>query len=268
MFGNFGLLPNMNILLTVILPSIRPETWPTIMQQIRQSCHPHNFEVIAIGPNHPLVGTLQRDLAFRYIQDFGSPSRSVQIASTLANGKYVAWIPDDCIVEPYVFGKCIDLMETKTEKDGMTLLYSEGIGFAGEQHNDPSYWVARTHAGLRFPQVKVEWKIAPCFMHNLNYFRKLGGLDCRFEHVNMNAHDFAFRLQRDGGVIYSSPERVMRLNWIPWGQTNKSPIQIAYEENDEPLFRQIFSSDEERPIVIDYDNWRLAEPFWKRKYVQ
>ncbi len=260
-------MQNLKIKLTVVVPSIRPDKWLDIFHKIEESCNTTLFEVIAIGPNL-CSNELNNELRFRYIRDFGSPARSFQLASTVANGKYITWMPDDSIVEANAYHNCVELMETKTKLDGMTILYSEGINFVGQQHNDPSYWMARTHDGLRFAFVEEHWRIAPIFLYNLEYFREIGGLDCRFEHINMNAHDLAFRVQRSGGVIYDSPSRVLSLNWIPWGPINKSPIQISYEENDEPLFKQIFSSAEERPIKIDYNNWKEADIFWKRRYEQ
>lgn len=250
--------------ISIILCSINPERWTGIYNQIKQSVNRHSFEVIAVGPNFPNK-ELEKVSNFKFLRDFGSPSRCLQMAATIAEGIYISWISDDCLIESGAFSDCIDFLNTKTMKDGMTVLYSEGPNFTGYQYLQPEYWVARTHADQRLKGVKEGWKCAPHFIYNLKYFREIGGLDCRWEHANMNTHDLAFRIQNDGGTIYLSPRKVMALNWVPWDNNNKGPMQLAYEENDAPLFKQIYDSDLERTIKIDYNNWQNSESVWKRR---
>jgi hypothetical protein len=82
----------------------------------------------------------------------------------------------------------------------------------------------------------------------------------------MNTHDLAFRVQRDGGVMHYAPRRVARFDWKPWDAVNKIPVQLAYELNDEPLFNKVYDGDSEPNLVIDYNNWTKANPFWERTF--
>ena len=252
--------------ISIIIPSINPKTWSKILYQIAYACIGKTYEVIAVGPFFPPI-ELEQYKNFKYIRDFGSPARSFQLGSTVAIGKYITWVPDDALVEPSSYTQSIYLMDSKNRQDGMAILYSEGQNFNGYQHLDTSYWISQTHESLRLPQIDGSWKIAPIFLYNLDFFREIGGLDCRFEHINMNTHDLAYRVQKNGGIIYSSPSRVLKLDWHPWTEVNKSPIQVSFEENDFPLFKRMFSdSSLVNPLKIDYNNWRLSEPFWKRRY--
>jgi hypothetical protein len=104
------------------------------------------------------------------------------------------------------------------------------------------------------------------FLMNLERFKELGGLDCRFEHFNMNLHDLAFRAQRDGSKIIVSREFVSAQDFNP---NNNSPLMIAYHQNDKPLFLSIYSNKQtalNRPIKIDYDNWKQQPERWHRRF--
>lgn len=251
--------------LSIIIPSINPSNWEKLYQGLEKSVSRHKFEMIAVGPYFP-TKEMESQANFRYIRDMGCPSRSFQIGAYIAEGEYLAFIPDDCVLDENAFSECLEFLKDKPAKDGMTLLYSEGPGYSGTQHTDPTYWVARTHADQQLKGIKEGWKIAPCFLYNSSFFRKLGGLDCRWEHVNLNASDFSFRLQNNGGTMWLSPNRVFRANWQPWSDTNPGPIQRAYQENDAPLFKKIYDCWDSRPIKIEYDNWRDAERIWSKRF--
>ena len=75
------------------------------------------------------------------------------------------------------------------------------------------------------------------------YFRKLGGFDCRWEHLNMNTHDLAFRAQRDGSKFHFSPNLVLTCDWNP-NEGDHIPVQAAYHANDAPLFQQVYREDQ------------------------
>ena len=91
-------------------------------------------------------------------------------------------------------------------------------------------------------------------MFRLEYFREIGGWDCEFEHLNMNYHDLAFRIQRDGGTIHLSPEVVINCDWNP-NEGDHIPVQAAYDEHDLDLFNKIYHKDSSDRVKIDYFNW-------------
>jgi hypothetical protein len=56
------------------------------------------------------------------------------------------------------FGLCfnaIKFIDTKTDKDGMIMLYSEGANYTGNQHLDPLYWIIGTHEQARLKYINL-----------------------------------------------------------------------------------------------------------------
>ncbi len=251
--------------ISIILSSIEPNVWPNLYNQIKKSVGEFTFEVVAVGPFFP-PKEIENIGNFIFLRSFACPSVCLQMGASIARGEFITWLPSDCMVFENTLAESIRFLETKNKNDALTILYSEGINLSGSQHLDPIYWVARTHADLQLKWVKEGWKIAPIFMMNLEYFKELGGLDCAFEHINLNTHSLMFLLQSKDGVVYSSPNRVFASNWKPWGFP-KGPIQLAYEENDAPLFKKMYDGDE-NPLTrkVDFDNWRNADSIWKRRF--
>lgn len=248
--------------LSVIIPGIRPENWVNIYNGLTQSCLNYTFEMICVGPHFP-PQELQNFRNFKYIRDFGNPSRCLQIGSEFAQGEFLCWIPDDCILEPNGLSISLDYMYKNTSpNDGMCLLYSEGQNFTGSQHLNPLYWVGYTHEDQRLPQVDPSWKIAPLFLYSKNLYDELGGIDCRFEHANLNTHDLAYRVQKNGGVIHLSPTKILGVSWIP----GQAVITEAHFENDVPLFNELYSGIKFPRKIIKKSNWKDSPSVWERRF--
>lgn len=258
----------MKYTLSLIISGIRNEKWIDLYNQMEKSCNRHEYEIIFCSP-YDLPIELSSKENIKYIRDFGTPSRCVQLSSTKAEGKYIAILSDDAIIIEEAFSNVIDDIENSDNpyKNIVALRYTEGYGF-NANINDfcPSYWKARFHGDLRIDGIQEDWKLCIMFLMNLERFKELGGLDCRFEHYNMNLHDLAFRAQRDGSKIIISREFVSAQDFDP----NSSSVLIhAYHENDKPLFLSIYGEREtalNRPIKIDYDNWKLQPEKWHRRF--
>ncbi len=251
--------------LSVIIPTITPNKLISIYDQLISSVgSPFTFEVICVGPNIPPKELIDKS-NFKFLIDKGSPARSFQLGTFFADGDYIALIPDDSKLLNNSLAECLNLAYNNTLKDGITLRYSEGVGYVGGDNDKmPEYWTGRFHGDQQLPGILPEWKIAPCFMYNLSYFRELGGLDCRFEQANLNTHDFAYRLQKSGGKLFMSPSKVMACDWNP--DYVSSIMYRAYLENDLPLFQSIYSVYDPNRIKIDYSNWIQAPSVWPRRY--
>jgi hypothetical protein len=58
-------------------------------------------------------------------------------------------------------------------------------------------------------------------------------------------------------------------NWSPWPteESLKGPIQLAWEQNDEQLFKNLYSNPNyinERNI--DINNWKNSPSVWPRRF--
>ena len=253
---------------TIIMPGIKPDKWPAIYEDVVDSVGDFSFEFIGVGPYAPSDDLLEKENV-TYIEDYGHPSRCLQRATTFARGKFMTWGSEDGQFQPMALARCIQLLERKDRKDALTIRYFE-------QDADPTaappdqkvLWDAWYHRDLRLPGVRQHFKIANIAMYYLDYYREIGGIDCRFEHVNMNCNDLAFRVQEAGGVIHPSPEIVIRQTNEPTKTNGTTPVEDAFHENDYPLFHSIYEKDEgaKNRIKIDYNNWEQVPEVWERRF--
>ena len=247
--------------ITICLPGIRVDAWPKMYESIKTSVSSHSFEFIIVGPYAPPDLLLQQD-EISYIQDYGCPSLCVQIASLASNGRLFTFVSDDGILRQDSLSQAIDSFSSEI----MNMRYSEGINFSGGLHSHPDeYWTAWYHADLQKECLKG-YNLAPVWMMETSKFKELGGLDCRFEHVNVCCHDLAFRIQRAGGTVQLSPDFIMDCDW---SSHKKCVVVDAYFENDKPLFDSLCESSPDpfsNRLHIDYNNWLSVPPVWPRRF--
>jgi hypothetical protein len=251
----------MSVKLTVCLPGIRAYEWDRVYLSLKESMGRHSFELIIVGPTPP-PPSLNNLPEIRYIPEYGSPSRCVQIAALAAEGDLYTFISDDGILRPNSMEKAIDAFDCTL----MVMRYTEGHNFSGGLHSQPNdYWTAWFHADLRKECLRGYYT-SPVWMMKTSDFIDMGGLDCRFEHVNMCCLDLSFRVQRSGGEIKLSPDFIMDCEW----SSHKRCIVVdAYHENDKPLFDSLCDSSEDpfkERVHIDYNNWMDASPVWERRF--
>lgn len=256
--------------LSLVISGIRTENWEVLYEEMKNSCSNFSFEIVFCSYND-LPDPLKKYENVKYIKDFGCPSRCLQLGTTIAEGEMIAIVSDDGKILKNSFNEAIRLLKNSTNpyKNIVALRYTEGQNFiANPEDFAPKYWHAKYHGDLRLQGIEDNWKICLMFLMNTERYREMGGIDCRFEHFNMNLHDLAFRSQRDGSEILISENFVTAQNWEP-NRGNESPIIQAFYENDRPLFNSTYSSKEnslKRPIKIDYDNWKEADERWRRRF--
>jgi hypothetical protein len=255
---------------SVVISGIRTENWKRIIDQLKMSCKRHTYEVIFVSTK-PLPDELKTENNIKHMLDFGCPSRCLQLATMSSEAEMLAAVSDDCIIFEDALDSAIEDLKNSNDpkKNIVALRYTEGPNFVADQNNfSPAYWHAKTHADLRLAGIEDHWKICLMFLINTNRYKELGGIDCRFEHFNMNLHDLAFRNQRDGADVIISTHFVTAHDWNPSANIHNSPMVQAYHYNDYPLFHSIYSSKEaanKREIKIDYNNWMQADVVWKRR---
>jgi len=255
--------------LSIIVPSIRHEILPRFTESIPAAVGNRAWELLVVSPSFDdrimehLATLLDHHNCKRVvtIEDEGSPSRCLQRASELLNFPTFTWGTDDGIYKPDVLGQCVELLNEKPHKDGVIIKYTEeGPGtFTGALD---AYYVSENHDANRQPGIPGHFKIAPVGMFSTSYWQQMGGIDCRFDHINMNVHDFVYRLQHDGGELHYSPDVVMHCDSDNWGADHRV-LDVAYQQNDLPLFVDLYKDDSRRG-PIDLHNWQLADPVWRR----
>ena len=249
---------------SICLPAHRVDLWERLYDSSAEAVGPdYSWELILVGPNEP-PESLKTKSNFKFFKDYGTPSRCGQIATLLAEGELMMWASDDGYFLKDTIKECIELHQDLPYKDMVIIKYAEGRDHCGECPLD-SYWMAWTHGDLRLPGIPQDFMISLLAMYKTEYFRELGGFDCRFEHLNMNTHDLAFRAQRNGSKLHFSPNLVLTCDWNP-NEGDHVPVQEAYAANDAPLFREMYMKDQSHRINIDYFNWTKSDAVWKRRF--
>lgn len=252
--------------LSIILPSIYPARVKEFHGSIAGSCESADgksveWELIVVGPR-----LLDEELSrTRFVQDWGNVSRCVQLGSMFARGKYLTWNSDDALLEPHAYYNCYSLFEDElTEGDGIVIRYFEAPNREGQLPSD-DYWEAWTHADQRLPGIPKHYKCCPVGMYRASTWRELGGTDCRFMHQNLNSHDFAYRIQYNGGEMHLSPDCVMRCGFDNTTNKDHTVLDVAYAQNDRPLFNSIYSDPNALlNRQVSYLNWMDQPAVWQR----
>lgn len=246
------------IKLSILVPGIRTQLWHRLASSISSSCTERSFEIIFCGPsNNDSFNNIEN---IKYIKDFGCPSRALQIASLVAEGEYITYTSDDCVSRP----KSLDNIINNITSDIVSLQYSESPGFLGGPH-PIEYYNAWHHSDLRCKHVHKSWKIPIIFLMKTELFYRYGGLDCRFEHINMNLHDMAFRMQLDNNSVQISKDVVWDADYVH--RNDSDPVISAFKDNDKPLFDSIWNNESfDRNTIIDINNWKNSPNIWKRRF--
>ena len=102
----------------------------------------------------------------------------------------------------------------------------------------------------------------------LDYFKELGGWDCRYEYVNHSLHDLMFRVQADGGRLYDSQTDATTCNHFVDKTGDHAPIYDAQTFHDKPKFDAIYSvpNAAANRIKIDLNNWEQQPEVWDRRF--
>lgn len=257
-----------NYNLSVLVPGIRNELWPIINEHMSFACKRFSWEIIFCGPR-PLPATIQDKINIKYIKDYGTPTRALQLASMFAEGRFLTWIPDDSHLYPDSIDKAIDLLLAHDPgKDVIGLRYCEGENHSGNEHTHPIHYSnVSTHPDLQAPAVNRNWIAPGIQLWPTSYYKALGGLDCRFEHTNMNLFDLAYRAQMNESRVIMTPWLVINADWSSTRNAQNSEVIAAFSDNDRPLYWKIWGEGG-RPVAIDPDGemgWRGCDVVWKRK---
>lgn len=261
---------------SILIPTIRSKNLIKLYRSIELACQKYTFEVVFVGP-YLIPDELLKKPNVKYIHSYANPTISFQMAAHLCNAEFIYNITDDGLVQPSVIDEAISFFRTTLlDKDMINMIYAEGfldvntLSPLGEltQKFPDSYWVADSHQDLKLPGIPGYYKTAPHFLMKYEYFAVLGGLDCRFEHVNMNLHDLAFRIQADGGRVVFSSNVAFYCSHVPNQTGDHLPIHDAHFLNDLPIFRSIYSQPNilNKRKILDFDDWKNYPSVWTRRF--
>ena len=239
--------------LSIIIPSIRPQNWDNICKTLKDLEGKIDIELIFVGPDK------HEDAQCRFVKDFGSPTRAIQLGSIVATKELMCWMSDDGKIDTDKFYSSVcSFLENSGQKDIMCLRYTEN------SHNRPiDYWSTSYHDDLRNLKYVPDTSFSLLSLMRRSLFLEIGGLDCSYKHCNMSCIDFSLRVKKMGGEVIMSPYQIFDFKWVPGTQGDRKVIHDTDINHDMPLFKERYSSKEPKGI-IDHNNWIDSDPLWDR----
>jgi len=254
--------------ISVLMPAIRTHQWLAMYGSLYNSCKKYTWELVLVSP-FDLPDYMQHFDNIKLIKDYGCPSRCAQMGTYACEGRMMYHCVDDAFFLPDSIDIAMDYYNREcTRKDVINMRYREGANYSGPTL-PMAFWTAWFHDELRLPGIPQHYKISCHHLMDFEYFRELGGWDCRFEYINHGLHDLMFRVQADGGVLYDSPTDATTVNHFVDKTGDHGPIYDAQTFFDKPQFDEMYStslnSAAER-IHIELDNWKQCPEVWERRF--
>lgn len=265
--------------LSIFLAGYRIQNWVELYGSIPNITTLTDYEVVFVGPYAPPPELAEKENVV-FVKDFGCPSRCYQLGLLHSRGEYVVWAADDGVFSP---GLAIDKAFASMPNHRKGLVSFSFIEGATESQRayGPSITpkLKRVIARLKRNPTSMTWvfkdsppldkygpghyKVVMNALIRNDYFKEIGGWDCRFEHIGVGSNDVAIRLQNDGAEVLMG-DQFMDLTQ-EWSSPDHLPIEKAHAENDMILLGNIYSDPSIARTKIDFDNWKLAPEVWGRR---
>jgi hypothetical protein len=249
--------------ISVLIPAIRTSRWVHVLETLGQSCKRYSFEVVFAGPFAPppeLEGKV------KYIKTYRCPSSAGQMAAQYCEGRVMFHTVDDSRFVPDAIDLAMDLYESKNNrKDVICMRYTEEVNHSGIEF-PIEFWNVNQHPSLRLPGIPQHFKAGSHFLIDLSYFIELGGFDCGYEYMNFNLHDLMFRVQADGGTIYTSPTNVSNADYFHGKSGDHAPIDAAHDIDYQRFRNKYNNPNALANVKIPYDNWQQQPEMWARRF--
>lgn len=245
--------------LSVFMPTIRTHLLENWYISLENSCNRHDFEVVLCGPFDPPDIISKRENV-KYIKDYGSPTRSAQIAAINCTGDYIYHVVDDILFEKNKISNELDSLD---EDVIISMRYREGKSHSG--HELPlHYWTAGS--SYNYTTISPHWLNCVHFIMPRRLFKEYGGFDCKYEYLNHATHDLLFRIQSSNDIRCKlSKDTICSADWMPDITGDHAPIHYAQTEHDAQLFFSSWSNS--KPVIkIDINNFIHQSEIWKRRF--
>ena len=248
--------------LSIILGSIREKKLSTVYHSILESYH-GDWEFIAVAP-YELPSDLKEKTNIKFIQDWGNPTRSWQIALLHSEGEYIHYTADDATYFPNTLDKALELLQGEDDKTLVMSKYYEGKDNLPLMASD-CYYHFSYHRTLNILNYSGDYWILNVGTAKKKLFEEIGGWDCRFESTAIANIDFSMRVQNYGVKIIIQRDPIMLCDWQLGLTGEHHPIHDAQTYHDLPLLKH-----EKQTLIrrttIDINNWKDAEVIWKRRF--
>ena len=258
--------------LSIVMPATHPEKWTDIYNSIIASTR-RSFELIIVtnrAENFP--PWLWNVPNIKVVKDYGSPVRAHNIGASLAEGKFITWIPDDGFFTPHglevAIDKLCDMKENK--KNILAYKFSENEKSYTDEYYKINYHQSAAN-GIGSAHIPDNYYILNHVIMYREYYEDLGGFNGLYEGTAMAYIDFSIRAQHDGAIVQLLKGiPILLCTQLQPHEDSHSFIHDAQTTHDEPLYKSIYhESDwrEKAEIILDHTSeWKKSPTIWPRKY--
>ena len=265
--------------LSIFLAGYRIQNWNALYDSIPNvtTLPPSDYEIIFVGPYPPPPELADKENVV-FIKDLGCPSRCYQRGLIACKGEYVIPAADDGVFNSgLAIDKAFEIMP-KHEKGLVSFSFVEGA--------TESQRIFGTGCNKKYRRVvnnmkrgepmnfnlgecpslsayaPAHYKIIMIALIRKDFFKEVGGWDCRFEHVGVGSSDLSIRLQNAGAKV------VLGGNLMDLTQEFRTPDHVPIEKcnaHDMTTLSSIYSDTSVERTTIDIDNWKLVPDVWHRR---
>ena len=253
--------------ISLIIPGIRPQMFQGVYDSFCKCWH-GTFEIVWVTPLRPgKLKTTPRG-SIQWIEDYGCPSRALQIGWLNAKADLVSFGTDDATYFPDVMNKSMrTLWENNFDyKMVITCPYTESDHWS-KWMLTPCYYHAYFHSELRLPNIPFWAKLYMYGLISKKVLEETGGFNCKYESMAYAYVDLSLRLQYHGCHFIVGKDRICHCVWQNKEQSDHSPVHKACTQHDSPLLRGVYTAKKFVPeIIIPSDNWKYAPSKWPRRF--
>lgn len=228
------------------------------------------FEIIFVTPSRLGSLKLQDRGEIQWIQDFGCPSRALQIGWLAAKADWVSFATDDCTFDWNTMDSAWRTLG-KYEFDPSTVIvckYTESDHWS-KWMMTPWYYHAWFHGDFRHPNIPFWFKLYMNGLISKKLLLEVGGFDCKYETMAYCYNDLSMRLQFYGCRFVIEKDRLDHCTWQPKESSDHGPVHHAVMEHDAPLFRGVYWAKKFKSVIkIPVDNWQQVASKWPRRFKQ
>lgn len=253
-------------MLSVIVPGIRPWNWQKLYDSVKESLvDSDDFEVIFVGPHTETVITNGIGKV-RFIEDWGSPARAMNIGLEEAVSDTITWAADDGYFLPTQLDKMYGEYYYSSNYLILTGKYYEGSN--NPQMLSDSYYKIGNSIDCKGLAVDIsDWWLLNIGLIDRKLLLDYGGWNGRDYETTFGAHlDLAIRLQADGIKFSLYEQPIFYCDHMPGITSDHAPIHYAHS-SDMAMIRDKYSRS---PIGIKISpaNWKEAPNRWVRRFGQ
>ena len=254
--------------ISLIIPAIRPSMYQGVYDSFLKCFH-GTFEIIFVCPHKSIPMSIAKRGEVRFIEDYGCPSRALQIGAINAKADWLSFATDDCIFDPLTMDIAWDTLLNKHDWHYKTVIvckYTESDNWS-KWMLTPWYYHAWFHGDFRHPNIPLHFKLYMNGLMSKQLFMEIGGFDCKYESMAYCYNDFSMRAQFAGAKFIIEKDRLDHCSWQDGASSDHGPVARACIEHDAPLFRGVYWAKRFVPkIKIDINNWQRSPSKWPRRF--